>query len=91
MWLLHQLVPSTCLCIRLRDKDAVDSDLAPHCGAEPFFLRLCRWNNPRPGSAIHHDAPLMAAKMKLPPLSSLSLIRPLTLSLRHPGREILPL
>lgn len=78
--------------ICLRDNDAVDCILALHCASETWceaFLWLCQWSNPHPHSAIHHEALLMALKMKLPSLSSLSLIRLLTLSLRHPGREIL--
>lgn len=78
--------------ICLRDNDAVDCILALHCASETWceaFLWLCQWSNPHPYSAIHHEALLMAMKMKQPSLSSLSLIRLLTLSLRHPGREIL--
>ena len=81
------------LSICLRDEDATDRASAPRCARATrrwALLWLCQWNNLRPGGAIHCDAPLMAKKMKLPALSSLSLIRPLTLSLRHPGREILP-
>lgn len=53
---------------------------------------LCEWHIPvSVEQSPSTRCSLMTVKMKLPSLSSLSLIRLLTLSLRHPGREILSL
>ncbi|MEQ2262263.1 hypothetical protein XENORESO_003588, partial [Xenotaenia resolanae] len=68
-------------------EDAVD-----HVSATLVMRPACDCVSGRihhPGILIHCD--VLLKKMELPPLPSLSLIRLLTLSLRYPGGDILPL